>query len=87
MGARTPYQTVNFERTNNHSNDMMIYIKHTRMVIDIDGGSQSSNARLLQIPQKKNNFDQTCQRFRLHPVVDHHTQQSTSPPIPVEFFR
>ncbi|CAF1271315.1 unnamed protein product [Adineta steineri] len=86
MGDRTPYQTVNFERSNNQSNDMIIFIKHTRMVIDIDGGSQSSNARLLQIPQKKNNFDQTSQRFRLHPFINRRTQELTST-IPDEFFR
>ncbi len=51
------------------------------MVIDIDGGSQNSNARLLQFPQKKTNFDQTHQRFRLHPIIDQ--QQST---IPAEYF-
>jgi predicted enzyme involved in methoxymalonyl-ACP biosynthesis len=84
MGIRAPYQTVNFERSNNQTNDMIIFLKHTRMVVDIDGGSQSSNARLLQFPQKKNNFDQTNQRFRLHPVIDSDTKQST---IPDEYFR
>ena len=65
--------------------DLIIFLKHTRMVIDIDGGSQSSNARLLQFPQKKNNFDQTNQRFRLHPVIDSNSiKQST---IPVEYIR
>jgi hypothetical protein len=82
LGARTPYQTVNFERSNNQSNDLIIFIKHTRMVIDIDGGSQHSNARLLQFPQKKTNLDQLNQRFRLHPIVNQ--QQSTIPP---EYFR
>ncbi|CAF0717311.1 unnamed protein product [Adineta steineri] len=87
MGIRTPYQTVNFERSNNQSDDFIIYLKHTRMVIDIDGGSQSSNARLLQFPQKKNNsFEQLNQRFRLHPVVDRTSQQSPII-IPDEFFR
>ncbi len=57
------------------------------MVIDIDGGSQNSNARLLQFPQKKNNsFEQFNQRFRLHPIVDRTSQQSTID-IPTEFFR
>ena len=78
LGARIPYQTVNFER----SNDLIIFIKHTRMVFDIDSGSQHSNARLLQFPQKKTNLDPTNQRFRLHPIAD--PQQSTVPP---EYFR
>jgi hypothetical protein len=87
MGIRTPYQTVNFERSNNQSDDFIIFLKHTRMVIDIDGGSQSSNARLLQFPQKKNNhLDQFNQRFRLHPYPDGTNQQSTII-IPAEFFR
>jgi hypothetical protein len=87
MGIRAPYQTVNFERSNNQSDDFIIFLKHTRMVIDIDGGSQSSNARLLQFPQKKNNsFEQFNQRFRLHPIVDRTSQQSTIV-IPTEFFR
>ncbi|CAF0875955.1 unnamed protein product [Adineta ricciae] len=86
LGARTPYQTVNFERSNDQSNDMLIYIKHTRMVLDIDGGSQNSNARLLQVPLKKHNADQTAQRFRLHRVSEKISQQLT-PTIPTEFFR
>ncbi|CAF0817733.1 unnamed protein product [Rotaria sordida] len=86
MGPRTPYQIVNFERSNDQSNDLILFIKHTRMVIDIDGGSHSSNARLLQFPQKKNNFNQINQRFRLHPIIDYHTQ-STRITIPTEFFR
>jgi len=85
LGNRTPYQTVNFERSNNQSNDFIIFIKHTRMVIDIDGGSQNSNARLLQFPQKKTNFDQTNQRFRLHPVIDHNNHQQST--IPTEYIR
>jgi hypothetical protein len=85
LGSRTPYQTVNFERSNNQLNDFMIFIKHTRMVIDIDGGSQNSNARLLQFPQKKTNFDQTNQRFRLHPIIDHNNQQQST--IPAEYLR
>lgn len=56
------------------------------MVVDIDGGSQSSNARVLQFPQKKNNFNQPNQRFRLHPVVDRQVQQ-TAINIPPDFFR
>ena len=52
------------------------------MVIDIDAGSQQSNARLLQFPQKKTNLDQPTQRFRLHPITNQ--QQSTIPP---EYFR
>ncbi len=55
------------------------------MVIDIDGGSQNSNARLLQFPQKKTNFDQNHQRFRLHPINDHNNQQQST--IPDEYFR
>lgn len=86
MGARTPYQTVNFERTNSPSNDMLIFVKHTRMVIDIDGGSQNSNARLLQVPHKKHIVDQTMQRFRLHPIGAQLAQQ-LSPTVPAEFFR
>ncbi|CAF2389897.1 unnamed protein product [Rotaria sp. Silwood2] len=86
MGPRTPYQIVNFERSHEQSNDLILFIKHTRMVIDIDGGSQSSNARLLQFPQKKNSFNQVNQRFRLHPIIDHHTQATTMA-IPTEFFR
>ena len=85
LGARTPYQTVNFERANLQSNDVIIFIKHTRMVIDIDGGSQNSNARLLQFPQKKSNFDQGNQRFRLHPIVDQRQEEQIS--IPKEYFR
>jgi hypothetical protein len=76
---------VNFERLNNQSNDLIIFLKHTRMVIDIDGGSQNSNARLLQFPQKKTNFDQNHQRFRLHPINDHNNQQQST--IPDEYFR
>lgn len=87
MGVRTPYQTVNFERTNNQSDDFTIFLKHTRMVLDIDGGSQSSNARLLQFPQKKNNSsEQFTQRFRLHPIIDR-TNQQPSVIIPAEYFR
>ena len=86
MGIRTPYQTVNFERSDSESDEFIIFLKHTRMVIDIDGGSQSSNARLLQFPQKKNNFNQINQRFRLHPVIDPHIQATTIS-IPTEFFR
>jgi hypothetical protein len=87
MGVRTPYQTVNFERSDNQSDDFLIFLKHTRMVIDIDGGSHSSNARLLQFPQKKNNsLDQPNQRFRLRPYIDPINQQSTII-IPTEFFR
>jgi hypothetical protein len=86
MGLRTPYQTVNFERSTSHSDDFVIFLKHTRMVIDIDGGSQSSNARLLQFPQKKNNSEQFHQRFRLHPIVDSTNQQPTII-IPAEFIR
>lgn len=87
MGVRTTYQTVNFERSNNQSDDFIIFIKHTRMVLDIDSGSQSSNARLLQFPYKKNNnFDQFNQRFRLHPIV-HHTNQQSTIIIPDEYFR
>ncbi len=55
------------------------------MVIDIDGGSQNSNARLLQFPQKKTNLDQINQRFRLHPIIDRYNQQQTS--VPSEYFR
>jgi len=55
------------------------------MVIDIDGGSQNSNARLLQFPQKKTNFDQTNQRFRLHPIIDRNNRQQST--IPAEYFR
>ena len=61
-------------------------MKHTRMVMDIDGGSPSSNARLLQFPQKKNNIDQPIQRFRLHPVVDQSVHGSAVV-IPSEFIR
>jgi len=53
MGSRTPYQTVNFERSTSTNDDYIIFVKHSRMVIDIDNGSQSSNARLLQLPYKK----------------------------------
>ncbi|CAF0762208.1 unnamed protein product [Rotaria sp. Silwood1] len=87
MGVRTPYQTVNFERSNNQSDDFIIFLKHTRMVLDIDGGSQSTNARLLQFPQKKNNnFEPSTQHFRLHQIVDCTNQQPTVI-IPVEYFR
>jgi hypothetical protein len=87
MGVRTPYQTVNFERSNDQSDQFIIFLKHTRMVIDVDGGSHSSNARLLQFPQKKNNnFDQSNQYFRLLPYVDHTNPPSTIV-IPTEFFR
>ncbi|UJR35364.1 hypothetical protein I4U23_028121 [Adineta vaga] len=87
MGVRTPYQTVTFERANNQSDDYLIFLKHTRMVIDIDGGSQSSNARLLQFPQKKTNtFEQFNQRFRLHPFLDQTSSQSPIV-IPSEYFR
>ncbi|CAF3022006.1 unnamed protein product [Rotaria socialis] len=86
MGVRTPYQTVNFERSSSQSDDFIIFLKHTRMVLDIDGGSQSSNARLLQFPQKKNNnLEQFTQRFRLHPIVDHTTQPTII--IPAEYIR
>ena len=87
MGVRTPYQTVTFERMNHQSDDYLIFLKHTRMVIDIDGGSQSSNARLLQFPQKKaNTFEQFNQRFRLHHFPDQ-TSPQLSIPIPPEYFR
>ena len=86
MGTRALYQTVNFERSHDHSDDFLIFLKHTRMVLDIDGSSQSSNARLLQYPQKKNNFDQLNQRFRLHPIVNRTNQQLTIN-IPDEYFR
>ena len=86
MGIRTPYQTVNFERSHPQSDDFLILLKHTRMVIDVDGGSQSSNARLLQFPQKKSNFDQLHQRFRLHPIVDR-TTEAPAIVIPAEFIR
>lgn len=88
MGIRTPYQTVNFERSDSQSDDFIIFLKHTRMVIDIDGGTQSSNARLLQFPHKKtNNLDQPNQRFRLRPYIDPNNHQSPSVIIPTEFFR
>ena len=74
---------MNFERVSSQSNDMIIFIKHTRMVVDIDGGSQNSNARLLQFPQKKTNSDQVNQRFRLHPIID--SQQQIS--IPAGYIR
>lgn len=86
LGPRTPYQIVNFERSNEQSNDFIIFVKHTRMVIDVDGGSQNSNARILQFPHKKNHFTQTNQRFRLHRVIDHRMQQEMHN-IPAEFFR
>ncbi|UJR10523.1 hypothetical protein I4U23_014726 [Adineta vaga] len=86
MGTRTPYQTVNFERSNDQSNDMLIFVKHTRMVIDVDGGSQNSNARLLQTPLKKHNVDHISQHFRLH-RVNERIQQQITPTIPEEFFR
>lgn len=85
LGRRTPYQTVNFERAHSQTNDLLIFVKHTRMVIDIDGGSQNSNARLLQFPQKKTNFDQSNQRFRLHPISDQTSERQSS--IPTEYFR
>lgn len=74
---------MNFERVNNQSNDLIMLIKHTRMVVDIDGGSLNSNARLLQYPQKKNNFEQVNQRFRLRPIID--SQQEIS--IPAGYIR
>ena len=86
MGLRTPYQTVNFERAKSDSDDYLIFLKNTRMVIDIDGSSQSSNARLLQFPQKKTNFDQQNQRFRLHPIIDR-TSESSTIIIPAEYIR
>lgn len=87
MGVRTPYQTVNFERSNEQLDQFIIFLKHTRMVIDVDGGSHSSNARLLQFPQKKtNSFDQPNQCFRLQPYIDRTNSQSTIV-IPNEFFR
>ena len=86
MGTRTPYQIVNFERSSHRSDDFLIFLKHTRMVVDVDGGSQNSNARLLQFPQKKTNFDQPNQRFRLHPIVDRTSQQAMIV-IPAEFIR
>ena len=88
MGVRTPYQTVNFERSDSQSDDFIIFLKHTRMVIDIDGGTHSSNARLLQFPQKKtNNLDQANQRFRLRPYIDPNHRQPPPVIIPTEFFR
>ena len=88
MGVGTPYQTVNFERSDSQSDDFIIFLKHTRMVIDIDGGTQSSNARLLQFPQKKtNNLDQPNQRFRLRPYIDSNNHQPPPILIPTEFFR
>ncbi len=87
MGVNTPYQTVNFERSDNQSDDFIIFLKHTRMVIDIDGGSHSSNARLLQFPQKKTNpLEQPNQRFRLRPYIDPINEQPTII-IPTAFFR
>lgn len=87
MGVRTPFQTVNFERSDSESDDFIIFLKHTRMVIDIDGGSHSSNARLLQFPQKKiSPHDQSSQRFRLRPYHIPNSQQ-TIVDIPREFFR
>ena len=86
MGLRIPYQTVNFERSHPQSDDFLIFVKHTRMVIDVDGGSQSSNARLLQFPQRKTNFDQLHQRFRLHPIVDR-TSDGPTIVIPAEYIR
>lgn len=86
MGVRTPYQTVNFERASHQSDDFLIFLKNSRMVIDVDGGSLSSNARLLQFPQKKNNFDQPNQRFRLHPIIDRIAESQTVI-IPAEFIR
>ena len=56
------------------------------MVLDIDGGSQNSNARLLQFPQKKNSFGPANQRFRLHPIANQTSQQQQSY-IPPEYFR
>lgn len=86
MGARVPHQTVNFECYHPQSNDFLIFLKHTRMVIDVDGGSHSSNARLLQSPQRKTNFDQPNQCFRLHPIVDRMTEVPTIV-IPAEYIR
>ena len=86
MGTRTSYQIVNFERSSHHLDDFVIFLKHTRMVVDVDGGSQNSNARLLQFPQKKTNVDQPSQRFRLHPIVDRTSQQALIV-IPAEFIR
>lgn len=86
MGVRVPYQTVNFERSQPDSDDYIIFLKHTRMVIDVDGGSQSSNARLLQFPQRKTSFDQLHQRFRLHRIVDR-TNQAPTIVIPADFIR
>jgi hypothetical protein len=86
MGLGTGYQTVNFERSHHQADDFLIFLKHNRMVIDVDGGSQSSNARLLQFPQKKNNFDQAHQRFRLHPIIDR-ISESSNIRIPAEFIR
>lgn len=82
----TPYQTVNFERPDHQSTDWLIFLKHTRMVIDIDGGSLSSNARLVQYPQKRSSHDLSHQRFRLHPVADRRLQGSRQS-IPRDFIR
>ncbi|CAF1323934.1 unnamed protein product [Rotaria sp. Silwood1] len=73
MGVRTPYKTVNFERSNNQSDDFIIFLKHKRMVIDIDG--------------KNNSFEQFNQHFRLHPYVDRTNNQQPIITIPAEFFR
>ena len=48
-----PNQTVNFERSNNQSDGSIIFIKHNRMVVDVDGRSQNSNVYLFPVSSEE----------------------------------
>lgn len=86
LGRGTPSQIVNFERMNDRSDDYYIFLKHTRMVMDIDAGSRNPNARLLQYPLKQHLPNQPNQCFRLHRIVDH-SQRMAIEQIPQALFR
>ncbi|CAF0724499.1 unnamed protein product [Didymodactylos carnosus] len=60
----TLYQIFNFELANPTTNEYFIFVKHTRMVLDIEGENQNSFAKLTQNSQHK----KANQRFILHRI-------------------
>lgn len=57
------------------------------MLMDIDGASLQSNARLVQYPQKRHQQNHPSQRFRLHRIFLNRNKDLLIENFPREFLR
>ncbi|CAF1127787.1 unnamed protein product, partial [Didymodactylos carnosus] len=80
VDRNTLCQIFNFELAKPKTNEYFIFVKHTRMVFDIEDGNQNSYAKLIQYSQHK----KANQRFIFHRV---NRPTNSLIAIPLEYIR